>query len=186
MPTLVSTPGASDANSYASLAFAADYFATRLGSDTWINSEDESRIPALIHATRVLDSVYDWIGWQTTSTQSLRWPREGAENPDQYYGSSAYNDLNSPLTVYWPNDIIPPPIMDATCEMALSLMSGGGYAASVNNLSSVRVGPITVVYNTDALTQGIPTTVTELLRGFGSYSGTSGGNTMGVVRTVRV
>jgi Putative DnaT-like ssDNA binding protein len=98
MVTIVTTPAAADANSYAAMSEANSYFEQRLPLPTeWVSSgELEAR--ALLTAARYLDviasplTVYvpaqngvpahyltrpSWTGQPTTTTQRLSWPRIG-------------------------------------------------------------------------------------------------------------
>lgn len=184
---IIATPGASDANSYVDEEYADVYFETRLGSAAWTESdEDDDKVTALQQATRVLDSLYDWNGWQTSSTQALRWPRDGAENYDQAFGPNSMFDFDSTLTAYFENTIIPKQIKDAVCELAITLLVNVGYTASVNDLKLVKVGPLRVDFNDKVANYTIPTAVIEMLRHMGSYQGTSGGSAIMTPRLVRV
>lgn len=120
---LISTPGASDANSFVSLEDANDYFETRLPLDPpWITSGDVPKM-LLIMATRILTSMvvprrslrWDkagdpyyytsraWTGTPSTSTQSLVMPMRGL-----------YDFLGRAI----PEDEIHQSMKDATSELA--------------------------------------------------------------------
>src|SRR5712691_5596582 len=96
MSTLVATPGAANANSYATVLEAAAYFADRLPLvPPWSAVADQTA--ALLMATRVLDLMAvarrtlriskggtryfytsrAWTGAPATTTQALAWPRTG-------------------------------------------------------------------------------------------------------------
>ena len=70
-PTLVATPGASNANSYTTVAEATAYFESRLYRSTWENADPADQTVALIWATRVLDEQIDWLGTKVSTTQAL-------------------------------------------------------------------------------------------------------------------
>lgn len=72
---LVTTPGASDADSYVALADAETYFGDR-GLTTWTGA-DSAKEAALRLATSYLDNAYRdrWIGVRTEQAQALAWPR---------------------------------------------------------------------------------------------------------------
>ena len=97
MPTIISTVGGSNANSYETLAESGTYFDERVPLATpWVASGDAS-IRALIMATRVLDMMAiphrslcreqspqqyyytsrQWTGLPASATQRLAWPRVG-------------------------------------------------------------------------------------------------------------
>lgn len=186
MADIVATPGSSTANTYADLDYAADYFDTRLGSSAFVDEEDEDKqIASLIQATRILDSSFDWNGWVATDDQALRWPREGAVNYDQAFGPNSMYDFDSSLTAYFPNDVVPKQVKDATCELAIYLLEQGGYAGAINDLSSVRVGPIRIDFNENTANYAIPNTVLEMLHHMGMYTGTVGGSAMRVATLLR-
>lgn len=98
MVTIITTPAAPDANSYADMAFANAYFEQRLPLPVeWVASGDlEAR--ALLTAARYLDVIASpltvfvppqggqapyyhtrpqWTGTPSTTTQRLSWPRVG-------------------------------------------------------------------------------------------------------------
>jgi hypothetical protein len=166
MATLVYTPGASNANSYCDSTYADAYFAARVGSDNWSSADKDV---ALIHATRVLDSTFVYTGYvDSESTQALRWPRTYVYDRDGREVSET---------------IIPDPVKQATCELALHISVSGGYSAEVNDVKALRVGPIRIDSNVNSSSYSIPSVVQELLSGYGTFSGTVGGSS---VRSVPV
>lgn len=109
---LTTTPGAADANSYASLAEANAYHTAR-GNAGWAGS-DADKEAALIRATQWLDGRYgdQWPGirWKLRA-QALDWPRVYA------------TDRNG-TTIN--GDTIPPEVVKATCEAALRELTAPG------------------------------------------------------------
>lgn len=96
--TIVATPGASNANSYTTLAAAEAYFESRIGIPAWTEATNDQKNALLVMATRVLDAFgqpfkwivncgdgcsahyrvrRQWTGTPTTTTQVLSWPRTG-------------------------------------------------------------------------------------------------------------
>lgn len=186
MPTLDATVGTSSANSYVDRAYADTYFDTRAGSSRWTDEQDDDLLATvLIQASRVLDSVYDWNGWLANNDQSLRWPRDGALNYDQAFGPNSMYDFDSTLTAYYDRTIVPKPIKDATCELAISLLTAGFYAATVQDLKGVKVGPLRVDFNVSTQTYSIPNPVIEMLRHMGTFGGMAGGNAINTPFLVR-
>jgi hypothetical protein len=186
VPSVVSTVGAANANSYVDETFMDAYCDARLDAGAWVDeSDDDKKAAALIQATRVLDSTYDWNGWLATDTQSLRWPRDGALNYDQAFGPNSMYDFDSTLTAYFSNNIVPLQVKNATCEMALYILQQAGYDASVNDLKAIRVGPIRVDFNTDVGNASVPSTVIEILRHMGSFQGKTAGNTISTPTLMR-
>lgn len=109
---LTTTPGAADANSYASLAEANAYHTAR-GNAAWTGA-DAAKEAALIRATQWLDGRYgdQWPGirWKLRA-QALDWPRVEATDRD---GTEI--DYDS----------IPSEVVSATCEAALIELASPG------------------------------------------------------------
>ena len=80
---LTTTPGASDATSYASLTEAEAYMATLVHKDAWTEATDPAKEAALQQATRLLDTL-TWKGRKATAEQALAWPRTGVTDRDGY------------------------------------------------------------------------------------------------------
>lgn len=68
--------GLTDANSYVSVVFANAYFSAR-GVSIWSELSDEVKEQSLIKATDYIDNIFEWFGKKMTSSQSLRFPRDG-------------------------------------------------------------------------------------------------------------
>lgn len=80
--TLVATPGAVDANAYATVAQADALAAYRgaLGA-AFLALTPDQRITALVTTAADIDSIGDdFIGARASSTQSMEWPRSGTED----------------------------------------------------------------------------------------------------------
>lgn len=83
--TLITTPGAVDANAYVSLAEADAYMETVLHASEWWDANDDDQKAAIAWATRLLDQQINWYGTKTTETQSLRIPMVwNIVDPDGY------------------------------------------------------------------------------------------------------
>lgn len=77
---LIETVGADDANTYATLAEANAYHASRLYSTVWTAATvtDATREAALTMACRLLDAYpRAWSGAAVDAVQALGWPRSG-------------------------------------------------------------------------------------------------------------
>ena len=74
---LVTTPGAANADSYASVAEADAYHAARPFSDTWTAATTAVKESALLQACILLDSCFVWTGVAVDGVQALCWPRTG-------------------------------------------------------------------------------------------------------------
>ena len=128
--TIDATAGGASANSYITLADAETYFESRYGSDNWDSQTDAVKNALLVNATRLLDQSFDWQGDVASSTQALRWPRDDAYDADG-------DEIDS--------DIVPDPIKNATCEMALYVVTNSGSTVD-NSIKSAKVGSIEVEY----------------------------------------
>lgn len=92
MPVVVTaTAGASDANSYLSVAAADTIAGTMLSTLKWSTATTDDKGKALINATRYLDQL-DWIGTKTTTTQALLWPRKDAACGEKDYANNVIPD----------------------------------------------------------------------------------------------
>jgi hypothetical protein len=127
--------GKPDAESYASVADTDAYFAAR-GVDAWAASSPSSiKEAALRNATEYLEIVYgaSFRGQRANAEQALSWPRKNA--------------WNSQTCDYWPDDIVPPQIINATMELAYISQTTSLFMAPVDPYSiveeyRVKVGPV--------------------------------------------
>lgn len=95
-----------NANSYVDVAFADDYFVTRMNA-TWLAIVDPlAKEAALVQATDYIENIYGrkFIGEMVNISQSLSWPRKDTD----VYSELAYRE-----------DEIPLRLMKATCEYAV-------------------------------------------------------------------
>jgi hypothetical protein len=168
VPTLVSTPGAVNANSYATVAEADAYHDSRLFATDWANADAGKKTVALIMATRLLDSLYDWTGAITSGNQALLWPRVGmwrrtgaghaAFNPAVgWYGESAYAIAS---------DAIPQELKNATAEFARQLIAADRSADSdieTQGIKSLKAGPVALEFKGDVVPKVVPDAVYHLI-----------------------
>lgn len=99
---LNATLGASDANSYVTLAEANAYFEDRMHSSAWETSDKEG---LLITSSQMLDWYIKWKGTKSTTAQAMLWPRTDVMRPD----GTVIGD-----------DELPPEIKTAVYEQALA------------------------------------------------------------------
>lgn len=119
--TLVTTPGASNADSYASLAEADAYFLAR-GVTAWTGA-DAAKEAALRRATSYLDNQYRdrWIGVRTAQAQALAWPRvDGGRG--RYRGFTQYLTDADGFDIA--SDAVPVQVKQAAMEAALLILGG--------------------------------------------------------------
>ena len=87
-PTLNCTLGDSAANSYICLSEAAAIAANIIGGDDWIALPDDEKIFSLIAATAMLETL-EYRGTICSTSQRLRWPREGVDCEGRTFGCTA-------------------------------------------------------------------------------------------------
>lgn len=158
-PDIVATPGAPDANSYATLAQADAYHEGHPYGDAWADpaATVEQRSRALVLATRLLDAQVAWQGTPVTAAQALEWPRYGVRN--------AYGGV-----VAW--SAIPIRIVEATCEYARLLLGRDLTAereTDAAGITRLKAGPVEVQFGSGgsaAPLKMLPDSVRVLLRGY--------------------
>lgn len=139
MPPIVATPGASNANSFASEAAFIARAATKMTvpANTTVEGSECTEIEqkALIEATGEINRL-DFMGSRATVAQALAWPREYAHNPDApWVIISGNSDLNE-----YAIDEVPDRVTNATIDLALAFLAAGGntMAAVDANLGVIR------------------------------------------------
>lgn len=152
---IVTTAGAANANAYCDVAFADQYNLDRPqnGSTTWENADpDDDKAPAILWATQLMDRMWDWVGWVTTSTQALLWPRQGMVKPN--------------LWEYVDNMTIPVELQRATAEYARQLLMVDRMADSdieTYSLRSFKAGPVSFDFNPGVVAKNVPDVVYNLI-----------------------
>lgn len=132
MPTLTTTVGAADTNSYVTVSYATSYFDERLNTSDWDNADQADQERALIMAARRLDQE-PWEGAKTDpdpSDQALAWPRNNATDRDGHL---------------FENDVIPEKVKEAQCELALAMLGEDLLDdTGLEGFEEVEVGPVSV------------------------------------------
>ena len=162
MPLTIDTsPFSPTCNSYASLAGMLDYVQTRVANASvvtaWEDLDDDKKAMYLVNASRSIDSYVEWIGDKYSRDQRLDWPRVNA-----YVDSFIIDQISFPREV-----------VEATYEMALWMMGNSGevYVDQTSSYDAIKVGPITIDFNQQALgsaRQYFPDIVAALLKDLGS------------------
>ena len=119
-----------DANSYASAADGDAYFDGHLYAGTWTAASTGSKEQALVFATLLIDSQFQFNGWKVNDRQGLQWPRWKCPDPDGGLAVIPIRLLPRGLG-YVDLDIVPKPVMNATCEMARELLVADRTASPV-------------------------------------------------------
>lgn len=185
--TLVTTPGAADADSYASVADADAYFLAR-AITTWTGATAVKE-SALRRATAYLDNAYRerWVGIRTNPSQSLAWPRgdgsRGIWEASFLYPIYDIDQLPIDTTT------VPIQIRNACIEAALLTLTGTTLEPTLVRGGAIhrkatRVGPLSkdIEYEPGATPLDRYLAIEGILRGLVTGSpGASSGN----VRLVR-
>ena len=146
----ISTAGAVNANSYVSVADADAYHDYRLHNSEWATATTADKQNALVMATRYLEP-FKWLGTKATTTQALRWPREGVYDLD----GTLYDDT-----------AIPAPLINATAELAWEFIKQDRLVDSDNDgLKSVKAGPVEVEFDSRTKPTTSPKYVLTMLAG---------------------
>ena len=112
--------GKVDANSYANVADGDAYFDGHLYASAWTAASTGNKEKALVFATRLIDSQFQFNGWKAKDEQALQWPRENCPDPDK--GQSAVILLRLRGANFVDVDVVPKGVSDAACELARELL----------------------------------------------------------------
>jgi hypothetical protein len=119
--------GLSNANSYASVADGDAYFEGHLYATAWTAATSGTKAAALVMATRLVDTQFQFNGYRANEDQALQWPRERCPDPDR---NAVTSSLQSPvLSSFVPSDEVPKGVANAVCEMARELLIADRTAA---------------------------------------------------------
>ena len=119
--------GKPEANSYAAVADGDAYFEGHLYASAWTAATQDDKAAALVMATRLIDSHFQFNGSRTSASQALQWPREKCPDPDA--------SLVTISVLGWVGDnfvepdLVPVRVVQATCEMARELLIADRTAA---------------------------------------------------------
>jgi len=152
MPTVVATPGAGNANSYCTVAEADAYHETHLYAAPWTAAAPSTKETAVIMATRLLDSLYEWAEWPTSVEQALFWPRVGL--------------LDVKQLEYLGDDEIPLELKYATAEFARQLLLAdrtSDNTVETQGIRSLTAGPVSLSFKDTVLPKIVPDAVVNLL-----------------------
>ena len=131
---LVTTPGAANADSYASVAELDAYLAARVPTATLATGTTAQKEAALRAAARVLDASFVWTGTAVDSTQALTWPRNGMFTRNSFAIANTVNPVD---------------LKNAQCELAAQMHAVNLTAdneALKQGITSVRAGSVAVTF----------------------------------------
>ena len=100
--------GSATANSYLTVVAADTYFSDR-SNTTWSAATNATKEAALIKASQYVDQAQVWKGTRANETQSMKWPRIGVYDEDDYYIGET---------------TIPQALKNCVCEFAVLVVSG--------------------------------------------------------------
>jgi hypothetical protein len=112
--------GKVDANSYADVAEGDAFHDAHLYATDWTAANLATKTAALVFATRLIDSYYQFRGFKAHDIQALQWPREFARDDDAFSSRSIVG--LSPVEEFFANNIVPRLLRDATIETARELI----------------------------------------------------------------
>jgi len=119
--------GKSNANTYADVTDGDAYFEGHLYASIWTDATTATKGAALVMATRLVDSQFQFNGFRAHDTQALQWPRERCPDPDRNLVSAS--TLSPILTNFVPSTVVPKGVAAAVCEMARELLIADRTAA---------------------------------------------------------
>lgn len=174
-PTVVATAGASNANSYLTVAEAQSYFDTRVSDSVigaWENADDKSALVIqgtrtiesllspmrkLVRATKACDSYYrtgpTWTGTIASDTQSLMVPRVGLYTRTGVLIASSV----VPNELKWA-------VAELSARLALSDLTLDNDIA-IQGITSVKAGSVSVSFRDGSIDvmKGLPDFILSLL-----------------------
>lgn len=150
-----SSIGSPTADSYVDTVYADSFAASSIGYSTIWPIDIATKQSALINATRLLDASYSWLGSKVSDTQALDWPRSGVYDKNGLLISSTQ---------------LPKVLIDATCQLALNLLSSKGYAIPSQTADQIQVGPIRLRFDTSQTTSVFGSSIISALSALGSFS----------------
>lgn len=162
--TIVTTAGSASANAYVSLAVADQYHLDRpAAGTTWSSASDDEKTAAILWATKLLDSKYEWEGWAADAVQVLAWPRTGLMNRNR--------------TVALSTTAIPTEIQQATAEFARQLLAGdraGDSDVETQGITRLTAGSVSLSFKDSVYAKVVPDAVVNLIPcDWGHVRGTS-------------
>lgn len=152
---LDATAGGAFSNSYATLAEGNAYHASRLNSTAWTNATSANRTVALVMATRLLDSMYEWAGYPSfflTQSQALCWPRYPVEDKSRIR--------------YVDSSLIPVELRDATAELARQLLISDRTIegdVDAQGIKSLKAGSVAIEFKGTPNIKPIPDAVINMI-----------------------
>lgn len=150
--TLVATAKSASANSYCTLAEADQYQDNRPAvSTTWADASENNKIRALLWATKLMESLFTWTAYATTTTQALGWPRTG---------------LLERIDVVLDSDTVPSEVKDAEAEFARQLLvSNRGQDNEIESqgIAAIKAGSVFLQFTASQYNKVVPDVVAMMI-----------------------
>ena len=164
--------GKVDANSYANSADGDAYHDGHLYATAWTGATTAKKEAALVMATRLIDSQFQFDGGKLNEAQALQWPRENCHDPDaDGWGGGTIA-----------SNVVPRLVIQATCEMARELIVADRTASPAGEgLKYQNVGTTQTGYDKSDTRPVISRVAQAMLAKYGTLLNRKGG----VVRLVR-
>lgn len=143
--TVIATPGASNANSFQTVAEIDEYYAGRVPEsvrDEWLDADSSDKAAAAVMATRWMTALISWNGFPTSLDQPLPWPRNSMETRNGW----SWVD----------NDIIPLEIKIAHAEFSRILLKADRLEESdvvKEGIIGLKAGPVSLTFRDNLYTQ---------------------------------
>ena len=142
---IVATAKSTTANSYCTLAEADQYHDNRPAvSTTWADASENNKIRALLWATQLMESLFTWTGYATTTTQALGWPRTG---------------LLERIDVVLDSDVVPSEVKNAEAEFARQLLvanRGQDNEIESQGITSIKAGSVFLQFTAAQYNKVVP------------------------------
>ena len=172
--------GVANANSYADANDGDAYHEGHLYASAWTAATTANKEKALVFATRLIDSQFQFNGWRSNDEQALQWPRDHCPDPDKGLSIAIVLRLRGASFVDF--DVVPKAVVDATCEMARELLIVDRTAAPAGEgMASTYNGPVGTKYSKGDTRPIISHVAQAMLAKYGALM--SGGS--GAVRLLR-
>jgi len=134
--------GKADANAYADVADGDAYHAGHLYATAWTGASADQKAVALVMASRLIDSEYQFNGLRSVDSQALQWPRVNCLDPDK----APIPILTSLLLVdpFVPFSIVPKALMQAKVAItdsgiaSAAISVAGALRRNSNTISAAR------------------------------------------------
>lgn len=181
--TLIKEDGSGkiDANSYADVAEGDAFHEAHLYATDWTAASLATKTAALVFATRLIDAHYQFRGFKAHDTQALQWPREFARDDDALH-NRVFLSIAS-RDEYFPNNVVPKALRDATIETARGLIKADRTEApDGEGLATLALtGMLSLTFDKRDRAPVIPGVAQAMLSKLGQYLNSNSG----VVRLIR-